>query len=200
MTLHDLEHQSGFERLDEHLRRQLRHRPEHAEDAAGGVEQRHRGQGDIAVAYTRAFEDVGAVVDEAAMVEHGTLREPGGPRRVLDHHRIERIDVRKLDRGIVASGHELVPLIEPDHAAQLRAALHHLLNGCQHRVATELRDHDDAGSSGLVQHVLELTRPERRVHGHEHQSGHRCTELEDDPLRNVRCPDREALARREPLR
>ena len=46
--LEQLEHETRLERLQQHLRRRLRYRAEHAADAAAGVEQRHGGDEDIA--------------------------------------------------------------------------------------------------------------------------------------------------------
>ncbi len=58
------EHQSGLERLDQHLGGGLRDRPDHAADAAAGVKQRHRGDEDVAGIDAHAVGGVGAVVEE----------------------------------------------------------------------------------------------------------------------------------------
>ena len=57
------------------------------------------------------------VVDQAAVVQQRTLREAGGAGRVLDHHRVGRVDVGQF-AWTGRRGEELVPLGEAHDLAQ----------------------------------------------------------------------------------
>ena len=72
------QHQSGLEGLDQHLRRGLRYRADHAADAAAGMKQRHRGDEDVAGIDAHPVGGVGAVVEQSAMTEQGALRKARG--------------------------------------------------------------------------------------------------------------------------
>ena len=59
------------------------------------------------------------------------------------------------------------------------------------------RDGDDRRGLALADEVIDVTRAQRRVRGHENRADLGERELQDDPLGNVRRPDDDALARRD---
>jgi hypothetical protein len=188
----------GSKCLDEHLRRPLRHRSQDTDHATTGVEQRHGRQPHRSVDYAHPIQRMRAVVDQAAMVQHGALRETRRTRGVLDHHSIVRIDHWQIGRRAGSGVQEISPLVESDHLAEIRTVRSDLLDGGEHRIAPErCRDHD-ARRLRLVEHILDFLLPEAWVDRDQNKPGHCRAELHHDPLRYVRRPDGDALAGFEP--
>ena len=191
------QHEAGLEGLQQHLGRRARHRTDDAADAAAGVEQRHRGDEDVAGLDAHLDSSIGAVVGEPAMMQQRALGKSRGARRILDHHGIGRLDVRQRDAAIVAGGDEGGPVVETNDLAQFRATGCDFTHRIQHRIAAERRHHEHAGGPGLLQHIFDLVGAKAGVDGDQHHAGHRSAELHHHPFRQIVGPDGNPFARLE---
>ena len=171
-------------------------RAEGGEHAPARVEQRHRVEPGRAVGHLEAVGREASVVDDAAVVQVGTLGEAGGARGVLDLRGIAGVHIRELQGGIGA-GEEVLPVIERQDLPEVLEVGPHLGHRCRHGVPAELWDVEDPGRPGLPQHVGELGRTVGRVDGDHDDPGQARGQLEDHPLRDVRRPDGHPLARGE---
>ncbi len=127
------------------------------------------------------------------MVQDRALRQAGGARRVLDLCRVGRADPRQALGGRAARA-ELLPVAEQHNLAQPgQFAAHGVQQVSQGRAAVP-RDQEDPVRLRLAEHVGQLFRAQRRVHGDDRNPGQPRGELEQDPFRNVVGPDRDAFA------
>ncbi len=196
LGLEQLEHQRRVEREHRHVRREGLHGAEHAHRAARGVEHRHRIDVDLAGLQADPLRVEAGVVGEPAMMQLSTLGKAGRAGGVLDLRDIAGLHLRQLSDGW-RRAQEVVPLGEQNDLPESRHVRPHLVQELRHRAAV-LRHQEDARRAGLVQHVAELGRAQRRIHGHQDEPGQRGGVLEDDPLGQVRRPRRDPLTRREP--
>ena len=196
LGLAQLEHQRGVEREDGDVHRPRLRGAERAHRAARGVEHRHRVHVDVARSETDPAGVEARVVRQPAVGQQRALREAGGSRRVLDLDDVVRVDVGQR-RGRIAGREELVPLLEQHDLPERGQVGPDLGQVVGHR-APELADQEDPGGPGLVEHVAQLLRPVGRVDRDQRQPGQRGAELQDLPLRQVRCPHGDPLAGGEP--
>ena len=133
------------------------------------------------------------------MVREGrALGEPGRAGRVLDVDRLVEVELglaRRERRCVVAAAREeLVPLGAEQDALRVAPGASHGRDELDVVGVLEPGREDQDGAAGLVQRVLELVAPVRRVDVDEDRADLRGRELHDHPLGAVRRPDPDPVA------
>ncbi len=124
--------------------RREQHRGAHAEPtadedrASGRVEQRHVVDEHVAGLTPGADHRVVAVLYQPLVVEHRSLREPGGAGGVLDLHRIGRLRVAQL--AVVFPCEQRLVIGQQDPVADRREFVAHGVGDLLHRIPTEVGD------------------------------------------------------------
>ena len=192
LGLEQLEDQGRVEGQHRHVHGQALRGAQHPHAAASRVEQRHRVHVHLARAQADPLGVEAGVVGQPAVMQFGALGEAGGAGGVLDLRDVIRRHLGQ-DGLIRRGGQEVRPVGEVDHLPQRRDIRPHLVQELRHRAA-ELRDQEDPGRAGLVQHVGQLGRPQGRVDGDQDQPGQPGRVLQDHPFGQVGRPHGHALA------
>ena len=231
LALNRLHNEKRIELLEEHHRGAVVDAAHHAEDTAEAVEERHWDANAVARGEILARADPEAVVRDVAVGELHALREASRAARVLHVHDVVHV-ARRLTRDILLLRHlarERLHLVERVHAAMLlRPQVEHplevrvlrALEGAT-RALLELGDKrvddfDVVAIAVAVDHeqVLGVRLLEREVdflalvvdvERQEYRADLRRREHEDDPVGDVRRPERDLFSalhaeRHKPLR
>ena len=183
-----------------HHRRAVRRAREVAQHHAEAVVEGHRDADAVPLRVLQRLADEEAVVEDVVVSERGPLREARRARGVLDVDRVV-----ELERGL-----ELMQLVCLDLR---RVALEGIPPVLQHQrlaqggaPALDLGEHgavvglakpggqDQEAGAGLVERVLELARPVRRVDVDQDRAHRRGRVLHDHPLVAIGGPDADAVA------
>ena len=163
--------------------------------AAADVVHRHRVDTHVAVSHSRAFADECGLVDDALVVQQCTLGEPGGARGVLDLHGVG--GARCVGNSAAGSPEAR----NSDHSSNAmmfaKCGSFGIARTRRSRAGRRPRydrDEEQADGAGLAKNVLEFVRAIRRVDRDDDHPRHGDRLLQDDPLRAVRRPDRDAIA------
>ena len=176
-----------------------------AEHHPEAVVERHRDADPVGFRVAAALTDEEPVVQDVVVRERRALREAGRAARVLDVDRVVEVEVggsgpQRVDRNPGRALTEIVPLrrVEEDHLLE-RGDLGVHLGDHRHVVRRlERRRRDQHAAAGLVERVLELARPVRRVDVDQDHADLRRRVLHEDPLDVVGAPDADPVAGLEP--
>ena len=153
----------------------------------------------------RAFRYLGAgrcktgVVDEPDVGKHGALRKSGGAGGILDLCRARRPD-NGQGRDLVPNAMEGVGVLHIDDLADCVESFCCLHRDLGHRVAPIAGDQEQSHRTRLLEYVAQFVRLVGRVRRDQHQAGQSTRIFYQQPLRNIRCPNRDVLARAKPCR
>jgi hypothetical protein len=154
------------------------------------VVQRHRVDPHVPWHRAERARKKTAVVDKAAVAEHGPFWKAGCARRVLDlcdvirRHRRQAAPHRARTSSL-SGGEKRRPFGKRQDLAKDGQVRPDLTHDCRQVAAADHWCDKDADRFRLSQHVRQFGGLERRVDRDQRQAGERRAELEQDPLRAV---------------